>query len=58
MERGLVIYRIGKFQVNSVPEAEKILARAESGSNVDFTLGIITRGGRGHHIETVRLQAR
>ncbi|HEY1771061.1 MAG TPA: trypsin-like peptidase domain-containing protein [Chthoniobacterales bacterium] len=58
MERGLVIYRIGKFQVNSARDAEKILGHAESGSNVDFTVGIIARGGRGHHIETVTLQAR
>ena len=53
MERGLVIYRIGKFDVNSVKEAEDILSHADSGSSVDFTVGIIGRGGGGRRIQTV-----
>jgi serine protease Do len=58
MERGLVIYRIGKFNVNSVKETENILSHADSGSSVDFTVGIVGRGGRGRRLETVNLQAR
>jgi serine protease Do len=58
MERGLVIYRIGKYDVNSVKQVEDILARAGAGSNVDFVVGIIGRGGRGQRVETVTLQAR
>jgi serine protease Do len=58
IERGLVIFRIGKYDVNSVKEVEKLLARADSGSNVDFALGIVGRGGGGRRVETVNLEAR
>ena len=58
MERGLVIYRIGKFEVNSVKDVERLLSRADSGSSVDFAVGTIGRYGRGRRIETVNLQAR
>ncbi len=58
IERGLVIYRIGKYDVNSVKEAETLLARADRGSSVDFALGIVGRGGRGRRLETVNLEAR
>jgi serine protease Do len=58
MERGLVIYRIGKYEVNSVKDVERLLSRADSGSSVDFAVGIIGRNGRGRRIETVNLQAR
>jgi serine protease Do len=58
IERGLVIYRIGKYDVNSVKQAESLLARADSGSSVDFALGIVGRGSRGRRIETVNLEAR
>ena len=58
IERGLVIYRIGKYEVNSVKDAERLLARADSGSSVDFALGIIGRNGRGRRVETVNLEAR
>jgi serine protease Do len=54
-ERGLVIYRIGKYDVNSVKDAERILARADRGSSVDFAVGIV---GRGRRVETVNLEAR
>jgi hypothetical protein len=56
--RGLVIYRIGKYEVDSVKQAETLLTRADSGSSVDFTLGIVSRNGRGRRIETVNLEAR
>jgi serine protease Do len=54
MERGLVIYRIGKYDVNSVKQAETILSRAESGTSVDFTVGT----GRGRQVQTVTVAAR
>lgn len=57
-ERGLVIYRLGKYEVNSVTEVERLLAKADSGSRVDFAVGIISRGQRGRRIETVNLEAR
>src|SRR5450432_925712 len=58
IERGLVIFRIGKYDVNSVKEVETLLARADRGSSVDFALGIVGRGGRGRRVETVNLEAR
>ncbi|MBA3961286.1 MAG: trypsin-like peptidase domain-containing protein [Chthoniobacterales bacterium] len=58
IERGLVIYKIGKFAVNSVKEAERVLAPADTGSSVDLAVGIIGRGGRSRRVETVNLQAR
>ncbi len=57
-ERGLVIYRIGKYPVNSVKEAESVLAKADSGSSIDLAVGIIGRDGRGRRLETVNLEAR
>ena len=50
IERGLVIYRIGKYEVNSVREVERLLARIDSGSSVDFALGIVrARRARASH---------
>jgi len=57
-ERGLVIYRVGKYDVNSVKEVERLLAQADTGSSVDFAVGIIGRSGRGRGVETVNLEAR
>src|SRR3954452_24097676 len=37
IQRGLVIYRIGKYNVTSVTQAENLLSRASSGTEVDFT---------------------
>ncbi len=58
ISRGLVVYKIGKYPVNSVKEAEKVLAQADSGSSIDLAVGIIGRGGRARRVETVNLQAR
>jgi serine protease Do len=58
MQRGLVIYRIGKYNVTSVKQVEGLLARASSGSQVDFTVGIIRANGGGQAMETVPLTAR
>ena len=46
IERGLVIYRIGRYDVNSVKQVENLLARARSGGNVDFAVGIVRADGR------------
>ena len=58
IQRGLVIYRIGKYNVTSVKQAESLLSRASSGSEVDFTVGIIKANGAGQAMETVPLTAR
>jgi serine protease Do len=57
IERGLVIYRIGKYNVNSVKQVEGLLSRARSGTSVDFAVGVIRTGG-GQRVETVTLAAR
>jgi serine protease Do len=57
-ERGLVIYRVGKYDVNSVKDVERLLARADTGSSVDFAVGIVGRSSRGRRVETVNLEAR
>lgn len=57
IERGLVIYRVGKYQVNSVKQVENLLARAGSGTSVTFAVGVIRAGGA-QRIETVNLTAR
>ena len=50
IRRGLVLYKVGRYQVNSPGEVQNLLARAAKGAGVDLTLGILRqRGG-----ETVR----
>jgi serine protease Do len=58
IERGLVIYRVGKFDVNSVKQVEGLLTRATSGTSVDFAVGVMRVGTAGQRIETVTLAAR
>jgi serine protease Do len=58
MQRGLVIYRIGRYNVTTVKQVEGLLGRASSGSEVDFTVGIIRANGGGQRMETVPLTAR
>lgn len=58
IERGLVIYRVGKYDVRSVAQVEKLLARASSGTSVDFTVGFVRSGGQSPRLETVTLSAR
>jgi serine protease Do len=58
IERGMVIYRIGKSQVSSVPQVEEILRSAESGATVEFIVGIIRADGQTREVSTVSLTAR
>ncbi len=58
IERGLVIYRVGKHDVNSVKDVENLLGRASGGTSVDFTVGVVRAGGAGRRLETVTLAAR
>ena len=57
IERGLVIYRIGKHTVSSVKEVEALLTRASSGTSVDFGVGVVRANGT-QRVETVTLAAR
>ncbi|MFL6513482.1 MAG: trypsin-like peptidase domain-containing protein [Chthoniobacterales bacterium] len=58
IERGLVVYRVGKYDVNSVRQIEKLLGRAKSGTTVDFLVGLARSNGSGQRVETVTLTAR
>jgi serine protease Do len=58
IERGLVIYRVGKYDVTSVKQVEGLLNRATSGTSVDFAMGVMRSGGSAQRIETVTLAAR
>ena len=58
VERGLVIYRVSKHDVNSIKDVENLLGRAKSGTNVDFVVGVVRSGGDGQRVATVSLTAR
>ncbi|PYL17269.1 MAG: serine protease [Verrucomicrobia bacterium] len=58
IERGLAIYRVGKHDVSSIKDVENLLGRANSGTSVDFAVGVVRAGGAGQRVETVTLAAR
>ena len=58
IEGGLVIYRVGKHDVSSIKDVENLLGRANSGTSVDFAVGVVRAGGTGQRVETVTLAAR
>src|SRR5256712_9497497 len=58
IERGLVIYRVGKSEVNSVEQIDGLLGRVHSGAEVSFTIGVIRTGGRGRQLATLTMAAR
>src|SRR2546429_9081312 len=47
VERGLLVYRMAKSDVTSVQQVEALLASVQSGSNVNFTVGVIRAQGQG-----------
>jgi serine protease Do len=58
IQRGLVIYRIGKYDVSSVKQVEGLLGRVTSGTSVDFAVGVVRSDGTGQRVEAVTLAAR
>ncbi len=58
IERGLVVYRVGKQDVNSMRQVEDLLGAARSGTSVDFTVGVVRADRGGQRVETVTLAAR
>src|SRR5881296_1619624 len=48
IKRGMVLYRVDKSTVSSVGQVEEVLRAAESGANVEFTIGIIRARGENH----------
>ena len=58
LERGLVIYRVGQSEVNSVKQMEDLLRPARSGTSVELVVGVIRADGQARRVETVTLAAR
>lgn len=58
IQRGMVIYRIGKSQVSSVKQVETLLESAQSGADVDFIIGIIRANSEKRELATLTLTAR
>jgi serine protease Do len=58
VERGLVIYRVGKQEVNSVKQIENLLAKIQSGTSLNFVIGVIHAGGQVHQVATLTMAAR
>jgi serine protease Do len=58
VERGLVIYRIGKTEVSSAKQVEELLRSVDSGADVEFTVGIIGARGQTRQVASVSLSAR
>ena len=58
IERGLVVYRIGKTQASSVKQIEELLRNVESGANVEFIVGVIRIDGESRELASATLTAR
>src|SRR5213080_2896687 len=58
IERGLVIYRVAKYEVKSVKQVEDLLGQAQSGASVNFAIGVIRSGGQGEQVQTLTMAAR
>src|SRR6266496_4739361 len=58
IERGLIIYRVGQSDVNSVKQIENLFGPVQSGANVTFIVGVIRASGEDHQLATLTLAAR
>jgi serine protease Do len=58
VERGLVIYRVGQEDVNSVKQIENLLGRMQSGTSANFVIGVIHAAGQVHQVATLTMAAR
>ena len=58
LERGLVIYRAGKSETNSVKQVEEMLRGVQSGAKLDFTVGAIRPRGQNQQLATLSMTAR
>jgi len=58
VERGLVIYRVGQQDVNSVKQIENLLGRMQSGTSVNFVIGVIHAAGQVRQVATLTMAAR
>lgn len=60
IRRGLVIFQVGDYAINSNSDLETVLSSARKGDRIGFTVGSVTRRGRvlSRNIDTVTLTAR
>jgi S1-C subfamily serine protease len=58
VQRGLVIYRVGKSEVNSVEQVEDLLRSVQSGTSVEFTIGVIRASGQTRQIARLTMAGR
>jgi len=59
-KRGLVIYKIGRYDVASAQQVETLLEHVKPGVNADFVVGVVRSAGgrRVEQVQTVSLTAR
>jgi S1-C subfamily serine protease len=58
VQRGLVIYRVGKSEANSVKQVEDLLGLVRTGTSVEFTIGVIQAGGQTQQIARLTMTGR
>jgi serine protease Do len=58
LERGLVIYRAGNSETNSVKRTEELLRAVPSGTKLEFTVGVIRTGRQTRQLATLTMTAR
>jgi S1-C subfamily serine protease len=58
LERGLVIYRAGNSETNSVKQIEDLLRGVQSGTKINFTVGIVHPRGQNQQLATLSMTAR
>jgi len=56
LERGLVIYRMGKSETNSVKQIEELLRSVQSGAKLEFTVGVIRTGRQTRQLATLSMR--
>jgi serine protease Do len=58
LQRGLVIYRAGNSETNSVKQIEESLRDVQSGTKLEFTVGVIRPRGQNRQLATLSMTAR
>ena len=58
LERGLVIYRVGRSETNSVKQIEELLRSVQSGAKLEFLVGVIRTGRQSRQLATLSMTAR
>jgi S1-C subfamily serine protease len=58
LERGLVIYRAANSETNSVKQIEDLLRGVQSGTKLDFTVGVVRPRGQNQQLAALSMTAR